>query len=378
MTKSRSRLLPVLSLLLVGILLAGCGATPVAENWPGLTLDGNTLYAISGVPQRVYLLNAETGVQRATFLPQGLETGIFYWSPVTVGDGTAFVGFADMQTRVAGLYAFNPETGQELWHVPADDLILPAPAYADGVVYYGDSSGRVYAVDVETRSLKPGWAFEAEEAIWASPVVDGQQVYVASMDHNVYALDAETGEVIWTTEVSGAMAAPPALDAETGTLYVGAFDGRVHALRTDTGEMVDGFEFRAENWIWSEVLVAGDRLYVTSLDGRLYALDPQTGDVLTPYPFDVSVVAGAEAAIRTTPVQAGENVVVGTESGRVVAVREGQQQWTWPSGLPESAVYTTPVVSEDRVYVVLMNGNVQSLDASTGAPGWSFVPPQAN
>jgi eukaryotic-like serine/threonine-protein kinase len=378
LTKSSSRLLPVLGLLLLAFLLAGCGGTPAAENWPGLTLEGGMLYVISGLPQRVYLLEAETGAVRGTFLPQGFENGIFYWSPVTVAGGTAFAGFADIQSGVAGLYAFDPETGQELWHVPANDLVLPAPAYADGVVYFGDSDGRMYAVDVEARALKPGWTFEAEEAIWASPLVEGQRVYVASMDHHVYALDTETGEVVWSTRVGGAMAAAPTLDAETGTLYVGAFDGRVHALRADTGELVDGFDFRAENWIWSEVLVTDDRLYTSSLDGRLYALDPQTGEVLPPYPFDSRPVAGAEAAIRSAPVQAGDNIVVGTEAGRVIAVRDGRQQWTWPSGLAESAVYTTAVVADGRVYVVLMNGKVQALDASTGAPGWSFVPPESN
>ena len=87
---------------------------------------------------------------------------------------------------------------------------------------------------------------------------------------------------------------------------------RVHALRADTGDPVDGFEFRADNWIWSEVLVTGDGLYTASLDGKLYKLDPRTGAVLPPYPFDAGTTGGAESAIRTTPVQAGENVVVGT------------------------------------------------------------------
>jgi eukaryotic-like serine/threonine-protein kinase len=378
LTKSSSRLLPVLGLLVLAFLLAGCGATPVAENWPGLTLEGDTLYVISGVPHKVYLLDAETGQERGSFLPGGFQNGIFYWSPVTVGGGTAFAGFGDIQSGEAGLYAFDPQTGQELWHVPADDLILPAPAYADGVVYFGDSDGRVYAVDVEARALKPGWAFEADEAIWASPVIDDQRVYVASMDHHVYALDAGTGDVIWSTRVGGAMAAAPTLDPDTGTLYVGAFDGRVHALRADTGELMDGFDFRAENWIWSEVLLAGDILYTSSLDGRLYALDLHTGKVMAPYPFDARGVAGAESAVRTAPVQAGDNIVIGTEAGRVIAVRDGRQQWTWPSGLAESAVYTTPVVAEGRVYVVLMNGRVQALDASTGVPGWSFAPPEGN
>lgn len=379
MTKRSSRLLPVLGLLLVGILLAGCGGTPPAQNWPGLTLEGNTLYVISGVPNKVYLLDAETGAQKANpFVPQGMGNGVFYWSPVTVAGDTAFVGFGDAQSGVAGLYAFSPETGLETWHVEAGNLILPAPTYADGIVYFGDSDGRVYAVDVETKSLKPGWAFEAKEAIWASPLVDGQRVYVASMDHTLYALEAETGKVIWSTDVGGAMAAAPTLDAEAGILYVGAFDGRVHALRADTGDPVDGFEFRADNWIWSEVLVTGDGLYTASLDGKLYKLDPQTGAVLPPYPFDAGTTGGAESAIRTTPVQAGENVIVGTQAGRLVAVRDGQQQWAWPSGLPETAIYTTPVVGEGRLYVVLMNGQVQALDASNGAPGWTFAPPEGD
>jgi outer membrane protein assembly factor BamB len=376
--KSSSRLLPALGLLLLGLVLAGCGSVPVAENWPGLSLEGDMLYAISGMPQKVYLIDAETGQQRATFMPQDVENGIYYWSPVTVGGGTAFVGFGDTQNLTAGLYAFDPQTGQELWHLPADNLILPAPTYVDGIVYFGDSDGRVYAVDVETRSFKPGWSFDADEAIWASPLVDGDRVYVASMDHQLYALDADTGEVIWSTDVGGAMAAAPTLDAEAGILYVGAFDGRVHALRADTGERVDGLDFQAENWIWSEVLQADGRLYTTSLDGRLYALDPETGAVLPPYPFDARTTGGADTAIRSAPVPAGESIVFGTSVGRVVAVRDGVQQWSWPSGQPEAAIHTTPVVDGDRVYVVLMNGHVQSLDANTGTPGWTFVAPEAD
>ncbi len=378
MIKSSSRLLAGLGLLLLGLVLAGCGGTPVSENWPGLTLEDGILYTISGAPAQVYLLDAETGAQKATFLPQDVERGVFYWSPVTVGGDTAFVGFGDTQSLTAGLYAFDPETGQELWHLPADNLILPAPTYADGIVYFGDSSGRVYAVDVETRSFKPGWDFKADEAIWAPPLVNGERVYVAAMDHHVYALDPDTGEEIWSTNVGGAMAAQPTLDAENGLLYVGAFDGRVHALRADTGELLDGFDFQAENWIWSEVLLADDRLYTTSLDGQLYALDPETGEVIAPYPFDAAAAGDAESAIRSAPVQAGENVVFGTEAGRVTAVRDGRQQWTWLSPVPASPIYTTPVVNGDRVYVVLMNGHVQSFDANSGAAGWTFALSEAD
>jgi outer membrane protein assembly factor BamB len=40
-------------------------------------------------------------------------------------------------------------------------------------------------------------------------------------------------------------------------------------------------------------------------------------------------------------------------------------------------VLTTPVIEDGTVYVVLMNGQVQALDAETGAQGWTFLPPEA-
>ena len=38
----------VIVLLLLGTVLTGCGSAPVSQNWPGLTVDGDTVYAISG------------------------------------------------------------------------------------------------------------------------------------------------------------------------------------------------------------------------------------------------------------------------------------------------------------------------------------------
>jgi outer membrane protein assembly factor BamB len=375
----RSRVLgAVLGLLLLSVVLSACGATPVAETWPGLTVTSDMVYVISGLPQQVYLLEAETGVPKATFMPFGEHKGILYWSPVTVGGDLAFVGFAEPQAKTYGLYAFDPENGQELWHVSAEDLILPAPVYADGAVYFGASDGRAYAVDVETQGVKPGWPFQAEEAIWASPLVVEGRVYVASMDHHLYCLDAETGQEIWAFEAGGALAAQPVLDASRGVLYVGAFDGRLYAVHADSGQAVEGFDFKADNWIWSEVLLADDALYVTSLDGKLYALDPVTGQVNPGYPYDSKEASGQNDSIRAAPVQAGESIIVATESGRVIAVKNGLRQGSsWPSGAPVVSVLTTPVVSGDKAYVVLMNGQVHTLQADNGVQGnVLFSPPE--
>jgi outer membrane protein assembly factor BamB len=353
----------------------------VAQNWPGLTLSDDTVYVISGTPQEVYLLEAETGVVKATFTPSGERRGLLWWSPVTVAEdaaglGLAFVGFSEPQSKLYRLYAFDAETGQERWHLPADDLLLAAPTYGDGVVYFGASDGQLYAADLETQTIKAGWPFKAQEAIWGSPLLVENRLYVASMDHRLYCLDAETGQLIWDFEAGGALAVQPALDAVRGTLYVGSFDGHLYAVQAESGQAVAGFDFKAENWIWSEVLLGDEQLFATALDGKLYALDPVTGAVLSPYPYDSSEVAGQPDRIRAAPARAGDRVLVATELGRLIAVENAQRLWHWPSGAPETSLLTTPVASGDRVFIVSTDGQVQTLDTESGTQLWSFVPPQ--
>jgi outer membrane protein assembly factor BamB len=210
-------------------------------------------------------------------------------------------------------------------------------------------------------------------------VADGR-VYVAAMDHHVYAFDAETGQEIWRSEMGGAMAAPPTLVLEDDVLYVGAFDGKLYAIEAGSGELVEGFGFEAKNWIWSEVLALGDQLYVTALDGNLYALDPSNGAVIWSY-CDTALESNGRCnntVLRAGPVEAGGSIIIASESGRVISVMDAVRQWLWPSGTPEANILTTPIVSDGMVYVVLMNGQVQALNAENGVQAWTFTPPASD
>jgi outer membrane protein assembly factor BamB len=386
-----------MGLLLLALILSACGGAPVPQNWPGLTLADDTIYVISGLPQKVYMLDASNGTEKGTFAvseEQGVTT---WWSPVTVGGDLAFVGYTELRTGFltadagqTSLYAFDPETGTAQWSVDAESFILPAPFYIDGVVYFGASDGCVYAVDVETKRLKSNWpprddkgefVCQTEEAIWATPLVVDGRVYVAAMDHYVYTFDAETGNLIWKSQVGGAMAAPPTLALEDDILYVGAFDGQAYALEAESGKLVEGFGFQASNWIWSRTLAHGGQLYVTSLDGNLYALDPSNGAEIWSY-CDTSVDDNGrcnDMVLRAGPVEAASSIIIASESGKVIALEDAVEKWkqTLGSGAPEGGILTTPVVSEDTVYVVLQDGTVQTLDAETGALGWDFPSPES-
>jgi outer membrane protein assembly factor BamB len=356
-------------LLLLGVSLSACGAAAVPQNWPGLTEADTTIYAISGTPQKVFLLNADSGAQEGTLFPQGSFTGVLYWSPVTIANGSAYSGFSDSQTREYALYAFDLATQKELWHVTANDMILGAPAYANGTVYFGASDGSFYAVDAATGSIKSGWPFHAKEAIWSSALVANGRVYVPSMDHNLYALDATTGEVVWTFKAGGSLAAPPILS--NGILYVGSFDGKLYAIHADSGTAVEGFDFRAGNWIWSAVTLSNGQLFVTSLDGKLYALDPATGQVNAPYPYD------AGSPLRAGATVAGNTVFIASDAGQLTALdlTTASVKWQWPTGTPTAKILTTPVVVGSNVYIILVDGTVHSLQTDNGTQNWTFTAP---
>ena len=66
------------------------------------------------------------------------------------------------------------------------------------------------------------------------------------------------------------------------------------------------------------------------------------------------------------------------ESGRVISTKDAAVQWSWPAGVPQQSVLTTPVVLDGTVYVALMDGSVQTLDAESGTQGWAFSPPETD
>lgn len=187
-------------------------------------------------------------------------------SQPAVVDGVLYVGAPD-----AKFYALDARTGATRWVFdlttvvgPVDDshtdLVRDGAAVAGGRVYFGDSRGRVYALDARTGRLD--WSTVVDDdpsaLMTGSPLVQGGRVYVGVSSSeagwamnpqypcchhrgSVVALDAGTGAVAWRyytvppahrigTWPSGApeygpsgaaVWGSPVIDPATGTLYVG-------------------------------------------------------------------------------------------------------------------------------------------------------------
>lgn len=77
--------------------------------------------------------------------------------------------------------------------------VSATPAIVDGVVYWADWGGTVYANSV--RDGEPLWSQTFPVGFTSSPFVSGDRVFVADRHNTVYALARDDGETIWSTVV---------------------------------------------------------------------------------------------------------------------------------------------------------------------------------
>ena len=107
-------------------------------------------------------------------------------SPAVV-NGVVYIGSDD-----GSLYAFNAQTGTQLWRVTTGSNINSSPAVVNGVVYVGSHDSNVYAFNART-GIQLWKAPTGADIAMSSPVVINSVVYIGSEDQNVYAFNAQTG-----------------------------------------------------------------------------------------------------------------------------------------------------------------------------------------
>jgi polyvinyl alcohol dehydrogenase (cytochrome) len=157
-------------------------------------------------------------------------------------------------------------------------------------------------------TLAPAWELTGVLGVTGTPVVDDGVVYVGDWTGHVRALDATTGNEVWAHGLdSGYVGGSLALDDEHA--YVGTFDARVVALERDTGAPV--WEAEADPLPKAVVFgspVVADDLVVTGVGsfevfvpddpptfrGTVVAFDRATGDEA--WRFHVTDEAAGEGA----------------------------------------------------------------------------------
>lgn len=299
---------------------------------PALSIDGTLFIGVNDP------VNDEVNTNRIIALnPDGSlkwESPLGDWadsSPAIGTDGVLYIGCWD-----GFLYAFDCETGEELWKFETFGVIEASPAIGkDGVIYFGNGENMFYAVNPDGTAA---WVNETNSE--ASPLefsdwVDASGTFDA--DGNIWVADlfgnlsqiAPDKSVIWTVDLGAGVPSSPAI-AEDGTVYLGDEDGYVIAITPGNDLPKWFFNTGLEGIESSPVLGPDGTVYIGTGDDRVLALQ-----------YD--------------------------ELNKEVIFKPG-----WPFTEPNDVVYSTPAIAANgTVYVGSGDKSLYAL-SSTGQKLWSF------
>ena len=263
---------------------------------------------------------------------------------------------------------------EPVWRYQAGAALWAPLAAADGVVYAGDSSGRLRALRVA--SGKELWVFDAGAPLFGRVTPDGDSLYVMDDAAVLHKVSRRTGKSVWRVALSDRQ--PPArlLPAETefefdyasaapvvdgGTLFISSPDGTVHAMEPQTGKVLWRHALGAR--VRGDAAVSSDRVFVAAWDNRAYALDRTSGREL--WRFDT----GAPAT--STPVVGGDLVLVGSRSSWLTALRASTGEAVWSRYYWFSWVEASGVVRDGMYYVGSSDlRSVRAIEVTTGRILW--------
>lgn len=336
---------------------------------------------------------AHSGIAaEALSVPMALEwkhTSTYYQNnpaaPVIAGDTLYF-------TSQSTVYAVHPETGELKWKypetgpigTPSTATIRATPVVANGTLYVGASDGVLYSIDAATGTLNR--QFQTGGNIRYSPILADGVIYFGSDDNKMYALDAKTLQLAFEPIVTGGdIIGSPSL--KDGVLYFTSSDLNLYAVNIATGRTK--FRMRTLNANLSSTPIPTDRYIFTAGGNTLYTL-MRSGNVR--WLFD------AKNPISNTPLVTEDAVYIGDKGGRLYALDlRGRPIWkitdndtralragekprsTTVAAKSEEnfvqlmgAIYSTPVLSGENLFVGTNRGFLYAIDAKTGKVNWEY------
>ena len=294
------------------------------------------------------------------------------------------------------------------WNYDSEYSITAAVGLIDGLVVFGNRSGKVIALSEETG--KEIWTYETNGPIFTEPAFDSSLVYVTSTDSSLYCLDYRTGEKIWSYKTGAAIVAHPTVYDRK--VYFGGSDGKFRAVDATTGKLVWDFMF-IPTYIETKPLIADGKVIFGAWNTLLYALNAKKGNMAWLWKGDKSGLLYSPAVVH--PVYANGKVFVVAPDRVMSAINIEDGTTVWRSdtfkvreniGLSEdgNTVYaktmwdivcavstvgdspetrwssevnygfeidpSNPVEVDGKVYFTTQFGYVYALDAETGAILW--------
>lgn len=237
------------------------------------------------------------------------------------------------------IVAYKVGGGQVVWRRtvgPSES----SPLVANGLVYFGDWNGKVWALDAQTGAVH--WTNQVDGKIKGGLALDGDTVYVGSYDHHVYAFDAHTGAQRWRSGAQlrlgsqGTFYATPAL--AYGRVYIGATDGKVYSFGATSGAL--RWSYGTGSYVYASPAVWHERVYIGSYSGTFYCFDAATGEVKWSFRADGRISGSATVIDGVVYFSTLSETTYGLDA------LTGRQVWSFPDGK-----YSPIVADAKRIYL---------------------------
>jgi len=317
---------------------------PDSAGVSGPVVQGETVYALG--EKSVYAVDLATGEARWS-VPR--EAGPLTVPVVTASSGGAsprliYTEGVGAKTELVGV---NTGSQRQLWTVPLEDDAMADVTLDDGIALVGNSSGKVFAVDVATG--KVSWSVVPTKGrVEVAPAVSDGVVYVAVRSSEtgspmVVALDEATGTEKWEARLGVPGTVVSGLSV-TGSSVLAAVYSPIYSV-LDSLSTADG----ALRWtsgirsasllalVRSYAAVSDGRVYVTDITGGIYGIDVASGKRVWDFQMDSTL------QLRGSPVVVGGFVVTGFNDGRLAAFYPSSGHLAWQSRTGDGALKSMAV-----------------------------------
>jgi outer membrane protein assembly factor BamB len=220
-----------------------------------------------------------------------------------VNNGVVFVsgGFGSKE-----YYAFDTESGQNIWAINLDDDGPSSPAIRDSIIVFNTESCTIFACNIRTGEQI--WSYWLGDPLMCMPAIGDDIVfsaYPAGMSANIN----NQQNINVDDQGNNEQNSNENLENNTTTLYTShvfiAFD--LH-----TGKIL--WQSRIDGDVMSAPVVKGEYVYVTTFPGTLFQFKQKTGEIIS--------VKGMRAT--SAPIFAGDQIIItGRADGDGEAVSEG-------------------------------------------------------
>lgn len=255
-----------------------------------------------------------------------------YASSTPASDGKLIFVFAGQ----SGVYAFDLE-GKQRWRhsVGTQSAMNKWGSAASLIVYNGKvlvnanaESSKIYALNTENGEVI--WEATAESGFgsWATPVLakakDGRIELLINVPYEVWSMNPDNGKLNWYAMATGRGPVNPTVVVQDGVVFaLGSRGGGSVAIKMggkdDVSETNVRWKSRANSYVPSPI-VHGDYLYVISDSGIVNCINTSDGKEVYQARLDG---AGGRSAVYASPVLADDKIYVTTRRNGVVVLAAG-------------------------------------------------------